>query len=161
LRLDGELLQRALKATWCAFAVLEDELGQRAREDRIVEAHGDLRPEHIFLVDPPCVIDSLEFSKELRTLDPAEELAFLWVECEQAGDVGPAARVLASYRRASADPVSDRLLDFYRSRRALVRAKLVAWHLYDPAVMSLAPWAELAGAYIERAEQHARRALAD
>lgn len=161
LGLDGELLQRALKAQWCAFAAREEELGRRALEDRIVEAHGDLRPEHVYLGDPPCVIDSLEFSKELRTLDPAEELAFLWVECEHAGDVRPAERVLASYRKASADPVSDRLLDFYRSRRALVRAKLVAWHLYDPAVASLAPWGDRAEIYMERAEQYARRALAD
>mgnify|MGYP006202207167 CR=1 FL=1 len=36
---------------------------------RIVEGHGDLRPEHIYLGTPPAIIDRLEFSMELRTLD--------------------------------------------------------------------------------------------
>lgn len=151
LRLDDRQVQAALTAMWCAAAAVEDELRQRAQADRIVEAHGDLRPEHICLSDPPCVIDALEFSKDLRTLDPAEELAFLWVECEQAGGAQAAAYVLEGYCRASRDPISDRLLDFYRSRRAMVRAKIVAWHLCDPAVSGAAPWRERAHAYLEAA----------
>jgi aminoglycoside phosphotransferase family enzyme len=159
LHLDARCIQAALTATWCAAALLESELGQRAREGRIREAHGDLRPEHICLSDPPSIIDSLEFSQDLRTLDPAEELAFLWVECEQAGSVQPAATVLQSYRQASGDPVSERLLDFYRSRRAMTRAKIIAWHLQDPAVTSLAPWRELAHGYLATAERYARRVV--
>lgn len=161
LRLDEHHVQAALTATWCALAAVERELAARAREGRIVEAHGDLRPEHICLSDPPRVIDSLEFSKDLRTLDPAEELAYLWIECLQAGDARAGDCVLAAYRRGSGDPCSDRLLDFYRSRRALVRAKIVAWHLNDPAVMNLAPWRELAAGYLAYAERYARRAVGD
>jgi uncharacterized protein len=159
LHLDDHCIQAALTATWCAAALVESELGQRAREGRIVEAHGDLRPEHICLSDPPCIIDSLEFSQDLRTLDPAEELAFLWIECEQAGSVRAAATVLQSYLQASGDPISERLLDFYRSRRAMVRAKIIAWHLNDPTVMSLAPWRELSHAYLATAERYARRVV--
>lgn len=158
LHLDAVCVQTALDAMWRAFALLEPELGQRASEDRIVEAHGDLRPEHICL-EPPCVIDSLEFSKDLRTLDPAEELAFLWIECEQAGDLEPARSVLTAYRCESRDPISERLLDFYRSRRALVRAKIVAWHLCDPDVMNAAPWRSRAETYVARAERYAQRAV--
>ncbi|HEV8332728.1 MAG TPA: hypothetical protein VGQ22_14990 [Steroidobacteraceae bacterium] len=124
-----------------------------------MEAHGDLRPEHICLSDPPCIIDSLEFSKDLRTLDPAEELAFLWIECEQAGSARAAAAVLEAYWQGSGDRVSERLLDFYRSRRAMVRAKIIAWHLQDPAVVDLAPWRELAHAYLARTEHYARRVV--
>jgi aminoglycoside phosphotransferase family enzyme len=159
LQLDDYCVQAALTAMWCAASLLEGELGQRAREGRIVEAHGDLRPEHVCLSDPPCVIDSLEFSKDLRTLDAAEELAFLWVECEQAGNAQAAARVLESYRRDSGDTISERLLDFYRGRRAMVRAKIVAWHLLDPAVTDLAPWRDRAHAYLAIAESHTRRAV--
>jgi aminoglycoside phosphotransferase family enzyme len=159
LNLHTDCLRAALRATWCAFAQVEPELATRAIENRIVEAHGDLRPEHICLEDPPCVIDALEFSKDLRTLDPAEELAFLWVECEHAGDERVARKVFESYQRASGDPVSERVLDFYRSRRALVRAKIVAWHLNDPAVRHLAPWAERADGYIKMAERYALRAM--
>jgi aminoglycoside phosphotransferase family enzyme len=159
LHLDDHCVQAAITAIWCAAALVETELGQRAREGRILEAHGDLRPEHICLSDPPYIIDSLEFSKDLRTLDPAEELAFLWVECEQAGGLQTAATVLNSYRQASSDPVSERVLDFYRSRRATVRAKITAWHLHDPTVMSLAPWRELAHGYLATAEHYARRVV--
>lgn len=159
LQIEPRLLESAVRATWSAFCALESELARRAAEDRIVEAHGDLRPEHICLEDPPCVIDSLEFSKDLRTLDPAEELGYLWIECEEAGDLGAAREVLEGYRSESGDPVSDRLLDFYRSRRSLVRAKIIAWHLCDPAVSALAPWREKAEVYVARAERYARLAI--
>lgn len=156
LQLDSHLVEAAVAATWRAFTALEAELGERAATDRIVEAHGDLRPEHVCLADPPCVIDSLEFSRDLRILDPAEELAYLWIECEQAGDTQAALVVLDAYRRESQDPVGGRLLEFYRARRALVRARIVAWHLLDPQVARSAPWGERAESYVRLAERHAR-----
>lgn len=160
LALDNCRVQDAVTAIWRALSTVETELEQRARDGRIVEAHGDLRPEHICCADPPCVIDSLEFSRDLRTLDPAEELSFLWIECEQAGGAWAAERVLTAYRRESGDPVSNRLLDFYRARRAMVRAKILAWHLLDPAVMSLAPWRERAATYLSLAEHYASVVIA-
>jgi aminoglycoside phosphotransferase family enzyme len=161
LRLDEPSVQRAFAAAWDAFVSVKAELAQRAAEDRIVEAHGDLRPEHICLEDPPRVIDALDFSKDLRTLDPAEEISYLWMECDWAGDVSPAVAVLSAYRRESGDPVSERLLDFYRSRRAFVRAKIVAWHLLDPAAKSVAPWRDRAHAYVALALRYARGAMAE
>lgn len=157
LQLNSEYVWASVAAAWRAFAVIRSQLGHRARESKIVEGHGDLRPEHICLADPPCVIDALEFSRDLRTLDPAEELAFLWVECEQAGGEQAAAYVLESYCRSSRDVISERLLDFYRSRRAMVRAKILAWHVCDTAVMSLAPWREHAYAYLRTSQRYAER----
>jgi aminoglycoside phosphotransferase family enzyme len=157
LRLDERHVEEALCAVWSAATRVEDDLRGRACADRIVEAHGDLKPEHVCLTDPPCVIDSLEFSRDLRILDPAEELAYLWIECERLGGAQAAAYVLEGYCRASHDPVSERLLDFYRSRRAMVRAKVIAWHLCDPAVMDRAPWRELAHGYLATAEHYARQ----
>lgn len=49
-------------------------LGSRIERGCVVEAHGDLRPEHISLAEPPAVIDCLEFDLQLRILDRAEEL---------------------------------------------------------------------------------------
>jgi len=157
LKLDDHHIQSALAAMWCAAARLEQELRERARAGRIVEAHGDLKPEHICLTDPPCVIDALEFPRDLRTLDPAEELSYLWIECERLGGAQAAAYVLEGYCRASEDPVSERLLNFYRSRQAMVRAKIVAWHLLDPVVMGREPWRDLAHVYLTTAESYARR----
>ena len=51
----------------------------------VVEGHGDLRPEHILLSDPPAVIDCLEFDRDLRVLDRAEELCVLEIECARIG----------------------------------------------------------------------------
>lgn len=154
LRLDAARVRSAVAAVQSALRALHSELGARAVAGRVAECHGDLRPEHICLA-PPCVIDSLEFSRELRVLDPAEELAFLRLECEVAGAPEVADRIVTAYRNASADRFSRRVLDGYQGRRALVRAKILAWHILDPAVASLARWNEKAHEYIALAERYA------
>jgi aminoglycoside phosphotransferase family enzyme len=119
---------------------------------RVVDAHGDLRPEHILLDDEPQVIDCLEFSAELRLLDTAEEIAFLALECTQLGRVDLAREVLAVYRELCDDPVPQRLFDFYYVRRALVRALLCAWHLDEPLSEELRHhWRVRAKAYLQEA----------
>ena len=70
---------------------------ERAQAGRIIEAHGDLRPEHICLEAEPQIIDCLEFSRELRILDPADELAFLALECERLGAPAFAATIFETY----------------------------------------------------------------
>ncbi|WP_129645762.1 hypothetical protein [Peristeroidobacter agariperforans] len=154
LRLDAARVRSAVGAVQSALQALQSELGRRAIEGRVVEGHGDLRPEHICLT-PPCVIDSLEFSRELRVLDPAEELAFLRLECEVAGAPDVADQIVTAYQNASGDRFTRCLLDAYEGRRALVRAKILAWHILDPTVASLAPWPAKAHEYIALAERHA------
>lgn len=158
LNIEPGLVESIAEAQSSACARLEQELMQRAQQKRIVEAHGDLRPEHICLSDPPCVIDSLEFSSDLRTLDPGEELAFLGVECDRLGSAWVGEAVLQAYCVQSGDPITPELMDFYRSRRATVRAKLVAWHLRDPAVRDLANWSLQAREYLDIAHGYAMRA---
>lgn len=157
LKLDRVSVGAAVAAVDTSLGSLHPELASRALEGRVRECHGDLRPEHICLA-PLCVIDSLEFSRELRVLDPAEELAFLRLECEVAGAPEVAEQILAAYQRASGDPFSRRLLDCYQGCRALVRAKILAWHILDPTVASLAPWTEKAHSYVELAGRYARSA---
>ena len=67
-----------------------DVLARRVRRRCIVDGHGDLRPEHIFLGDPVRIIDCLEFNPRLRAVDPFDEIAFLSLECERLGAPGPA-----------------------------------------------------------------------
>ncbi|MFZ2650308.1 MAG: hypothetical protein WA210_09400, partial [Burkholderiaceae bacterium] len=66
-------------------------LGERATRGHVVDGHGDLRPEHVWLLVPPVVIDCLEFNAALRQVDPFMEVAFLALECEMAGApwIGP------------------------------------------------------------------------
>lgn len=135
-------------------------LRQRIAAQRIVEGHGDLRPEHVFVGDPPQVIDCLEFNEAFRIVDPADELAFLWMECAFLGapDVGEG--IWRAYAEATGDPAPDALLSFYRSHRACLRAKLSLWHLKDHDVREPEKWTSRAGKYLDLAHQAAAR-LAD
>jgi uncharacterized protein len=47
----------------------------RCRPDH--RGHGDLRPEHVCLSEPPVFIDCLEFNRDLRLLDCVDELSYL------------------------------------------------------------------------------------
>ena len=115
-------------------------LRARSRDGRIVEGHGDLKPEHFYLGSPPAVIDCLEFSRQLRVLDPAEDLSLLSVECERLGHPEVAAFFFARYSEQTGDRPPPDLLAFYRSVRALIRAKLSAGHLRDEPVRNPRRW---------------------
>ena len=128
---------------------------RRVAAHRIIEAHGDLRPEHVFLGPPPAVIDCLEFRRDYRILDPVEELCFLSMECEQleAPRVGEA--FLAIYRQAADDDVPTGLIDFYKSHRACLRARITIWHLDDATVREPEKWPPLARRYLDLADRYA------
>lgn len=129
------------------------------RGSRVVEAHGDLRPEHVCIAHPLCVIDCLEFNRDLRLLDPAEEVAFLALEIDRLGHPRIAQDLLARYRRLSGDSVSDAQIHFYMSRRAMTRAMLAAMHLSDPQVSNRGHWRSRAQSYLQDARRHVEQAL--
>ena len=83
--LDDDRAALLARRQHAILAGLEVELDLRVARGCVVEAHGDLRPEHILLSDPPAVIDCLEFDRNLRILDRAEELCFLELECARLG----------------------------------------------------------------------------
>jgi uncharacterized protein len=120
----------------------------RAATGKIVEGHGDLKPEHIFLTKPPVIIDCLEFNQELRLLDVADELAFLAVECEalQAGWVGE--RILQHYQTTVGDAIPAGSMHFYKSVRAGMRAMLAARHLREPRYQRQDKWMKQALRYL-------------
>lgn len=126
-------------------------LARRAQSGRIIEAHGDLKPEHVHLGDPPCIIDCLEFDRSLRLMDPLEELAYFSIECEQMGAAWLGREALGVYLKRSGEHVDDALFGFYRGRRAARRALTVAWHLRDPSVRARKDWAKIAAGYLARA----------
>ncbi len=131
-------------------------LEERARQGRIVEAHGDLRPEHIFLDGDPVIIDCLEFNRSLRLLDPADELAFLGLECERLGAPWIGDVVLDVYRTVTGDAPPAPLLDFYRSFRAGLRARLAARRL-DEADGRRTHWLERLRGYLILAARYGER----
>lgn len=107
-------------------------LENRAKNGYIRDGHGDLRPEHIFLVEnaEPEIIDCLEFDASLRRLDSAEELAFLAMECRHAGMQWLARECFTCYRtECGATAVPAHLWNFYAALGATVRAGLSAWRI--------------------------------
>jgi uncharacterized protein len=124
-------------------------LADRVRAGHIVDGHGDLRPEHICFSDPIVIFDCIEFSPDFRRIDVADELAFLAAECDFLGAdwVGP--QLLRAYQGQSGDQPAAVLLDFYKSYRACVRAKVAALRAD-----------QVAGASQEAAASEARRHLA-
>ena len=130
-----------------------DLIGPRA--ERLVEGHGDLRPEHVGLGDgQPVIIDCLEFRRDFRIIDPVDELAFLGLECEHLGAAWVGPELLRSYREIVGDDPPAPLVDFYAARRATLRAKLAVWHLRDRDVRSTMVWPDVATAYLELAVAH-------
>jgi aminoglycoside phosphotransferase family enzyme len=126
-------------------------LERRVSAGRVVEGHGDLRPEHICLVDPPVVIDCLEFSRDLRMLDPLDELTFLGLECVRLGAPEIGGWFMDAYRRAARDEPTTELLRFYLRFRALRRAKVAVWHLRDDGIDDADKWIDRAKWYLEAA----------
>jgi aminoglycoside phosphotransferase family enzyme len=127
----------------------------RVRQGRIVEGHGDLRPEHVCLLAEPVVIDCLEFRREFRILDPVDELGYLALECERLRAPQVGRWLLEAYGEASGDVPPDALIHFYQSCRAVLRAKLAIWHLCDDGRHPPGKWVATATEYIELAQRHA------
>jgi hypothetical protein len=121
---------------------------ERIRSGRVREGHGDLRPEHVCMVDPPVVFDCVEFSLPLRSADIISELAFLAMELDFLGVSDLSAVLIDGYKTRSGDTVSDSLIHFYKSYRACIRAKV-----------DLLRADQLSGSDADHARTHARRYL--
>jgi len=128
-----------------------------ARLCSIVDGHGDLRPEHIWLGDPVRIIDCLEFNPRLRAVDPFDEIAFLSLECDRLGAAWTGKYIRRGVSRGLPDGVSDELFLFYRCNRAMLRARLAIAHLMEPKPRTPEKWPHLARTYLAIAAADAIR----
>ncbi len=149
---DAAILNRlVLLEAWTRtrFAELVPILRQRRAEGFVRECHGDMHRGNIALDEGEILIfDGIEFNPALRWIDIQSELAFLLMDLDDAGELGPARRLLNRYLELTGDYAGLRVLNFYQVYRALVRAKVRAIRLSQP---------DLAPEDVERD----RRALAD
>jgi aminoglycoside phosphotransferase family enzyme len=109
---------------------------RRVLEGRIIEAHGDLRPEHICLTNPPLLIDRLEFNERMRMLDPLDELSYLSLECHLLGRPDIGELFLNIYQEMTNDKIDRSLVLFYKSYRATLRARISALHYDDRRILN-------------------------
>lgn len=138
----ADALARRLDA---AIAEWSETIGARGASR--VNGHGDLRPEHVYLGPPAAVIDCIEFSRAFRLNDPAEELAFLYLECTRLGASWVITPFRTAYAEASGDTPPDALFAIYAAKRSLLRAKLALWHVGDDGA-DTAHWHGRAATYL-------------
>lgn len=129
-------------------------LERRAMDGRIIEGHGDLRPEHVCVESPPVIFDRLEFNRTFRIVDPADELAFLAMECERLGAPQVEPELFGVYRRVTGDYPPPPLVYFYKAHRACLRARLAIWHLRDLERNVWPRWRGAAEEYLRLAESY-------
>ncbi len=139
---------------------------RRMIDGAIRDGHGDLRLEHVFLHehdDDFEVIDGIEFDDRYRFADTCADIAFLAMDLARLGRVDLAERFVAMYARAANDFELYRLLDFYESYRACVRAKIAASTLARDGVPDDTAKAAHADArrYLVLAQSARRRSVLD
>jgi len=128
-------------------------LEERVSAGKVVEGHGDLRPEHICLCDPIAIFDCLEFSEELRQVDPFDEMAFLGVECALLGAAQAGQTLVANLaQRLDCEPPRE-LVSLYAAWRAVLRARLSVAHLLDASPRQPEKWEPLASRYLDLAQR--------
>jgi aminoglycoside phosphotransferase family enzyme len=129
----------------------------RLRDRRIVDGHGDLRPEHIWLDDKVRVIDCLEFNARLRVVDPIDEIAFLDLECERLGAAWAGQYIRRRMMHTLHDGSAGELFTFYRCHRATLRARLAIAHLLEAHPRTPEKWPRLCTIYLGLADMSARK----
>ncbi len=117
-------VERSQGGQWRWLRLFGQWLEDRARNGRVIDGHGDLRPDHIYLEDPPAIIDCVEFSADLRRVDTLDDLAFLAMDCQVIGELQLGENLVEQYRRVAGDEFPRRLFWFYVAYRASVRAKV-------------------------------------
>lgn len=126
-------------------------LRDRASRQRVLDGHGDLRPEHVCLLQPPVVIDCLEFNPQLRQVDPFDEVAYLGLECEIAGAPWIGERLTSGCAAALGERPAPALMHLYTAHRSILRARLAMAHLLDPQPRAPEKWPPMAARYVAHA----------
>lgn len=146
----GPLVDGARLAAICSDRIKAAMPEIRSRIDigLVLDGHGDLRPEHVCLIEPPVVFDRLEFDPAMRMIDVYDEINFLGLECARLGCdwIGPA--LLDRIANTIGAPPSAELFKTYGMFRMLLRARLSIDHLNDKAPRYPEKWPVQARAYL-------------
>ncbi len=110
-------------------AARREDFEARRTRGRVVDGHGDLHSEHVWFErdeSDPLMIDCIEFREDFRRIDAASDAAFLAMDLTYRGRADLAGRFLRRYAAASGDYHLFRVVDYFLSYRALVRAKVAS-----------------------------------
>lgn len=148
LGLPSDLVRRIDQAQRGFMAARSKLITDRVREGAIIDGHGDLRPEHVWLIEPMTIIDCLEFNADLRAVDPFDEIANLCVECERLDGVWVSEHIRRRAIVELHDHLSEQLFTFYRCHRASLRARLTIAHILEPSPRTPEKWPRRAREYL-------------
>lgn len=144
--MGSALREEVLDFALPALESCRGEIIARACQGLLSEGHGDLRPEHVCLTDPPVVFDRVEFDHDVRLADPFFEFNELGIECASAGAAW--IRAVMLFRLSQTIPPPSRtLLTTYGVVTCLTRARLAINHLRDVEVRTPAKWPARARLY--------------
>ena len=111
---------------------LQPVLQARCDEGFIRECHGDLHLGNATLIDGQVVLfDCIEFNEPFRLIDIASDAAFLAMDLEDRGLKCQARRFINGWLEQTGDYAALQLLNLYKAYRALVRAKVSLFRLYQ------------------------------
>ena len=122
----------------------------RLAAGRVIEGHGDLRADHVYVLDDAAedlvIVDCIEFSEwyHFRYLDAGYDIAFLAMDLEALGYPELGDEIAGRYIAAAGDETMGVLQPLHRAFRAFVRGKV-----------------ESIGAHAPEVDEEQRRALAD
>ncbi len=109
------------------LARLGPRISRRAADGYVCDGHGDLHSGNLCLTERGVVAyDCIEFSQALRCCDVAGDLGFLCMDLDRRGFRAFSEVLARAYASQSGDRELLELLDFYKTYRALVRAKVGA-----------------------------------
>lgn len=98
---------------------------KRREEGRIVDGHGDLHLEHIYITpDKVMVYDCIEFNDRFRYGDLASDLAFLAMDLDFNGCWREQRNFVSRMAGKMGDSDLERIITFYKCYRAYVKGKV-------------------------------------
>lgn len=117
------------------FTRLQPLFARRKAQGMVRECHGDIHLGNAVLIgDDVTLFDCIEFNDEFRWIDVISDIAFLVMDLEARGENKLARHVSNLYLELTGDYEGIQLLSFYKSYRAMVRAKVTRFMLLDPGI---------------------------
>ena len=118
-------IRASLENFWLREA---DLLCRRIQAGAIRDCHGDLRAQNICLdkrfAGGIQVFDCIEFNNAFRYIDTAADLAYLVMDLDLAGRADMRQCLINTYQQAAEDSDLEKILPFYQTYRACVRANI-------------------------------------
>lgn len=133
------LLARLERSMGRALEQARDLVERRAADGLGRDGHGDLRLDHVYLMDAPppgdvVVIDAIEFNDAFRRGDPVGDVAFLVMELRFEGRSDLADVLFEAWAEARGDRDGRLLLPLSVAHRHAVRGKVRGIEAREPEV---------------------------